>query len=82
VRQNLTPRQLEILALYAQGLRGREIAAELYIEPGTVKCHVQLLTRRLGTKSIAHAISVAVARGELVVDVERDCVRPPSTNTS
>ncbi|MGW8250000.1 MAG: LuxR C-terminal-related transcriptional regulator [Anaerolineales bacterium] len=44
---NLTPRELEILALLGQGLTNDEIGARLYIENGTVKNHVHSILNKL-----------------------------------
>jgi DNA-binding NarL/FixJ family response regulator len=43
----LTPRELEILRLVAQGLTNLEIAARLYITEGTVKNHVTAVLTKL-----------------------------------
>ncbi|NJR65626.1 MAG: response regulator transcription factor [Leptolyngbyaceae cyanobacterium CRU_2_3] len=43
----LTPRELEVLRLIAQGASNREIAKTLYISEGTVKNHVTNLLGRL-----------------------------------
>lgn len=44
----LTPRELEVLTLIAQGLANREIAEILFISPHTVKNHVSNIYRKLG----------------------------------
>jgi len=38
---NLTPRELQVLELIAQGLTNLEIAGELYISVNTVKTYMQ-----------------------------------------
>jgi DNA-binding CsgD family transcriptional regulator len=57
--QDLTPRQLEILALLSAGKANKEIAAELGIGLGTVKQHVVALFRKLQVTNR----TMAVARG-------------------
>lgn len=47
----LTPRQLEVLELAAQGLGNKEIAEELHITPATVKYHITQILKRLQLKS-------------------------------
>lgn len=47
VMQKLTPRELEISGLAAEGLRSREIAAQLGITPGTVKLHLHSVYSKL-----------------------------------
>ena len=55
----LTPREQEVIALIADGLSNREIAARLFIEIGTVKGYVHNLLRKLEvdnrTKAVARA---------------------------
>ena len=43
----LTPRELEVLALIAQGRTDRGIAKELYVTPKTVEAHVRSIFRKL-----------------------------------
>jgi DNA-binding NarL/FixJ family response regulator len=75
----LTRRQLEILALYAQGMGWRQIASLLHIEPVTVQNHLAGIRRSLEVRTTSHAITVALARGELEVDfaAEKVIVPPP-----
>ena len=47
----LTDRQLEVLALLAEGRTNAEIAARLVVSPRTVDNHVAALLRRLGVRS-------------------------------
>ncbi|TQS31161.1 response regulator transcription factor [Microbispora sp. KK1-11] len=44
----LTEREDEIVALVAQGRTNAEIAAELFLSPGTVKNHVASIQRKVG----------------------------------
>ena len=53
----LTAREREVLALIAEGLSNREIAARLFIEVGTVKWYVHSLLRKLEVDSRTKAIS-------------------------
>jgi DNA-binding NarL/FixJ family response regulator len=59
----LTPREVEVLALVAQGLANREIAAQLGTTEGTIKVHVQNILRRLGAQDRTHAVTIALRRG-------------------
>jgi DNA-binding CsgD family transcriptional regulator len=43
----LTPRELEVLALIAEGRTDRGIAKELYVSPKTVEAHVRSIFRKL-----------------------------------
>jgi DNA-binding NarL/FixJ family response regulator len=47
----LTPRELEILALIAEGLSNKEIAEQLFISEGTVRNAISLLLEKLRLKS-------------------------------
>ena len=47
----ITGRELEVARLVARGLTNAEIAAELFISPGTVKTHVANLGRKLGARN-------------------------------
>jgi DNA-binding CsgD family transcriptional regulator len=62
----LTPRDLQVLALIADGLPNPEIAAELNITVETVKSHIRLIHRTLGARSRAHAVHLGHRHGLLV----------------
>jgi len=49
--ENLTPRELQILELLAEGLSNRDISEQLHISEGTVKVHVKNLLRKAQAKS-------------------------------
>lgn len=48
---NLTPRELQILQLVAEGKSNRMISEQLHISEGTVKVHVKNLLRKANAKS-------------------------------
>jgi len=56
-REHLTPRQLQILNLLAEGFSTSAIAAELYLSVETVRWHVKAILRKLQVKSRAEAIA-------------------------
>jgi len=62
----LTNREREILALLADGLGNKQIAARLGISTNTVKTHLELLFDRLGVSSRAEAVAAGVKRGLLL----------------
>ena len=62
-----TNREREVLALLADGLGNKQIAARLGISPNTVKTHLELLFERLGVSSRAEAVAVGVRRGLLLL---------------
>jgi len=61
----LSPQQIVILRLVAQGLSSREIAAQLYLSENTVIGYVQEILHRLGVKNRTEAVMVAVKQGWL-----------------
>ena len=63
----LTSREREILALLADGLGNKQIAARLGISANTVKTHLELLFEKLGVSSRAEAVATGVKRGLLLL---------------
>ncbi|HEX6457094.1 MAG TPA: PAS domain-containing protein [Solirubrobacterales bacterium] len=53
----LTSRQIEILALVAEGLSNAEIASRLYLGESTVKWHVRKILRALDVSNRAQAVA-------------------------
>ncbi len=56
---NLTPRQVEVLALLADGLRNRQIAERLFLSPKTVDHHVGAILRKLDVHTRGEAGAAA-----------------------
>ncbi|MEA2354885.1 MAG: hypothetical protein QOD61_1014 [Solirubrobacteraceae bacterium] len=63
----LTPRELEVLGLLAEGLRNADIARRLVLSEKTVGHHVSAILRKLGVTGRA-AAGVEAVRRELVGD--------------
>lgn len=59
----LTPKEVEVLSLVAQGLSNKEIAAKLGKAAGTIKIHVQNILEKLGASDRTHAVTIASQRG-------------------
>lgn len=59
----LTPRELEVLRLLAQGLPSKTIAGRLRISEHTVKFHVGAIMSKLGAASRTEAVTLAIRRG-------------------
>jgi DNA-binding NarL/FixJ family response regulator len=60
---DLTPRELDILSLLAQGLSNQGIAERLGISRNTVRNHVQNILAKLEAHSQLEAVSTAVRQG-------------------
>jgi PAS domain S-box-containing protein len=61
----LTPRELEIVGEIAMGRRWHEIATDLFITQATVKTHVRNAMRKVGARSQAQLVAIALATGML-----------------
>ena len=65
----LTARELEIVGEIAMGRRRHEIADDLFIAESTVKTHVHNAMGKLGARSQAQLVAIALAHG--ILDPER-----------
>jgi DNA-binding NarL/FixJ family response regulator len=61
--EELTPRELEVLQLLAEGLANRAIAQSLGISDHTVKFHVNAIMRKTGAQSRTAAVVQAMRLG-------------------
>lgn len=59
----LTPREREVVALVATGLRNDEIAAQFVISPATVKTHVARALRKLEARDRSQLVAIAYQCG-------------------
>jgi two-component system nitrate/nitrite response regulator NarL len=64
-RSDLTPRELEVLGLIAEGLTNQQIADHLVIEVGTVKNHVHSILQKLEVRSRQEAAELRRTSAEL-----------------
>jgi DNA-binding NarL/FixJ family response regulator len=60
---NLTRRELEVVRLLAEGLSNREIAGRLGLAEVTVKLHLHNAFEKIGARSRADAVRIALVRG-------------------
>jgi DNA-binding NarL/FixJ family response regulator len=68
VLSQLTPREMEVLALVAKGLSNKEIAASLTLVEGTVKVHVTNILSKLRVSDRTQAILAGVKQG--IIELE------------
>lgn len=61
--QELTKREIEVLALLAQGLNRNDIAQRLIVSPATVKAHLQSIYRKLEADGKVSALNIARRNG-------------------
>ena len=61
----LSPRELDVLRLVAQGLSNRETAAQLFVSEATVKSHLIHAFGKLGVDSRTAAVAAARSAGLL-----------------
>ena len=63
VTSNLTPREMQVLGLLAQGKSNPDIAADFVISRATVKVHVERIIRKLGVSDRTQAVVRAIELG-------------------
>jgi DNA-binding NarL/FixJ family response regulator len=63
VPDDLTPREVEVLQLIAEGLTNTEIAQRLVVSAATVKSHVNHIFAKIGARDRAQAVVYAYAQG-------------------
>jgi DNA-binding NarL/FixJ family response regulator len=61
--KNLTPRELEIVRMIAQGLRNKAVATRLSISEGTVKIHLHNIYEKLGVDGRLELVLFAQEKG-------------------
>ena len=66
--ENLTAREIEVLAQVADGASNKEIAQSLHISAATVKTHLLHIFGKLGVEGRTAAVTEALKRGILRLD--------------
>jgi len=61
--EELTPREIEVLRLLADGLGNKEIASHLGISEHTVKFHISSILGKLGAATRTEAVMTGIRRG-------------------
>jgi DNA-binding NarL/FixJ family response regulator len=67
-RIGLTPRELEVLRLVADGLSNAEVAERIGRTEGTVKVHLKNILQKLEVKDRTEAVTTALRRGFIRLD--------------
>jgi two-component system NarL family response regulator len=62
-RNQLSPRERDVLACVAAGKSNKEIAAELFIAESTVKAHVDHILKKLGVRGRTEATALGLRLG-------------------
>jgi two-component system, NarL family, nitrate/nitrite response regulator NarL len=68
-RLELTPREQQVVELVEQGLRNKEIASELGIQPGTVKIHLKHIFEKTGVRG-RYGLALSGLRERAIPQVE------------
>lgn len=63
----LSPREIEILRMIAEGLGNKEIASKLNISDHTVKFHISSIFAKLGAANRAEAVTLGIRQGLIMV---------------
>ncbi len=63
LNHGLSDREIEVLRLLVRGMSDREIAAALFISPGTATTHVRNIRGKLGVRSRGAAAALAIRHG-------------------
>ena len=65
--QILTPREIEVLRMIAEGLGNKEIASKLRISDHTVKFHISSIFAKLGASNRTEAVTIGIRQGLIMV---------------
>ena len=63
----LTPREIEVLRLLAEGLANKNIAWKLNISEHTVKFHIASIFTKLNVSSRAEAVTIGIRQGVILL---------------
>jgi NarL family two-component system response regulator YdfI len=65
--EELTPREIEVLRMMAEGLGNKEIAARLGISDHTVKFHISSILAKVGASSRTEAVTLGIRMGLILL---------------
>src|SRR2546427_10486180 len=74
----LTPRELEVLGLLAEGIGNKGIATRLAISERTVKFHIAAIFDKLGVTSRTEAVTAGLRRGLILLESGDPAMRTQS----
>jgi two-component system NarL family response regulator len=67
-KAELSPREIEVLKLIANGLSNKEVASQLGVTEATAKKHMTGVLAKLGAKDRTHALRLGLERGIITLD--------------
>ncbi len=67
-QENLSAREIEVLALVSKGNSNKQVARALHISTATVKTHLIHIFDKLGVKDRTSAVTAALEKGILTLD--------------
>ena len=65
--EELTPREVEVLRMMAEGLGNKEIAARLGISDHTVKFHISSILAKIGASTRTEAVTLGIRMGLILL---------------
>lgn len=65
--EHLTPRELEVLGMLAEGLGNREIAGRLSVSDHTIKFHISSILDKLGAATRTEAVTLGLRLGLILL---------------
>jgi DNA-binding NarL/FixJ family response regulator len=65
--EDLTPREIEVLRMLAEGQGNREMASRLGISDHTVKFHVSSILEKLGADTRTEAVTIGIRMGVILL---------------
>ena len=68
-RDDLTPREVDVLRLIANGNANKQIADQLSIGEASVKSYVANILAKLGASDRAHAVTIGLKRGIIELEI-------------
>jgi DNA-binding CsgD family transcriptional regulator len=69
LRGALSARECEVLEQIALGHSIEDISGDLFLSPHTVRTHIKNILRKMGARTRAHAVAMAISQG--LIDRDR-----------